>query len=99
MIAALVATMLLAAVDPAASADAPAAASAPTPPAAAAAPPAQAKAKRKDSDVVCWNETPTGSHFSKRICATREQLELNERSSQEALHGRANGPKGSFGPS
>jgi hypothetical protein len=92
------ATMLLAAVDPASSTDAPAASAAPAPPPAAAAAPAQAK-KRKDSDVVCWNEMPTGSHFAKRICATREELELNQRTSQDAMHGRANSPKGSFGPS
>jgi hypothetical protein len=55
-------------------------AAAPAPAAAAAAP-----AKPKAPERVCWDEAPTGSHFTKRYCATREELERRAQQDKDAL--------------
>jgi hypothetical protein len=85
--------LLMAAADPA-----PAAGAAPPAPApAAVAPPAAAKAKQPKK--VCWQEMPTGSHFSKQICATPEELEQMEHNAQDALSDHARPHSGSgLGP-
>ena len=59
---------------------------------------ADAKPKNKDMELVCWRETPAGTHFSKRVCTTRIERERMERQGQEAVgqHPRA-APGGAFG--
>lgn len=49
------------------------------------APAAEAKAKEKNPQLVCWNETPTGSHFSTRVCANKDALEAQGRRDRDAL--------------
>lgn len=62
------------------------------------APADHAKPKNKDLELVCWQETPVGTHFSKRVCATRIERERMERQGQEAVgqHPRG-GPAAAFG--
>ena len=93
MLSVLMAAMLMAAAEPSASAAADG-------PAAAAAPAAPAKAdKPKGIDKVCWEERPTGSHVTKRFCATRDEREKMEQDAQAAVtsRGRAQ-PPGGLGP-
>ena len=52
--------------------------------------------KPKGTDVVCWEETPAGTHFSKRVCSTRDDRELRTRQDQEMLD-RVRGRNGSPG--
>jgi hypothetical protein len=72
----LVVALLLAAPPPEA---APAAPAAVTPVAADAPAPAQ----KSKSEKVCWDEAPTGTRFSHRVCATREQLEQRRKDDQD----------------
>jgi hypothetical protein len=76
-----------------------AAAETPTPPAGADAPAAAAKPKNKDMELVCWQEKPTGSHFTKRVCTTRIERERMERQGQQAIgdHPRTGARQGGFG--
>ena len=37
-------------------------------------------------ELVCRREKPTGSHMSKTVCYTREQIEAQRNAAQEALH-------------
>jgi hypothetical protein len=68
-------------------------------PAPAAAPGKPAKAAEKPTDVVCWVEEATGSHYPQRYCSTRGQLELRERTDKAALNNRGRRPTGGlFGP-
>jgi len=85
----ILAAHLLAIADPA-----PATEGGPTVPAAAAQP-----AKPK-SDKVCWDEAPTGSHYTRHYCASREELEQRERQDKDSLnqHTRTRGKSG-LGPS
>jgi hypothetical protein len=68
---------------------APDAAAATPPPAAqpqaAQAPAADAKPapKKSKDDQVCWEETPTGTRFTKRYCADRSQLQDRTRRDQD----------------
>jgi hypothetical protein len=64
-------------------------AGAPPPAAAAAAP---AKPKAKGSDRICWEEMPTGSHYPKRYCATRDELETRAQRDQDALNQKGRNP-------
>lgn len=91
MLAILVTAAIVAFADPT-----PAPAGGPAPPAAAAAAPAKAKG----SDKVCWDEAPTGSHYTKRYCATRDELAQREKQDKDLLnqHTRT-APKSGFGPS
>ena len=73
----LILTALLVAAEPAAAAVADAA-SGPAAPATAAPP-----VKKAKDQVICWDETPTGTRFSHRVCATREQLEQRRRDDQD----------------
>ena len=36
-------------------------------------------------DVICVREKVTGSHFSQRVCRTREQIEAQRKADQEQL--------------
>jgi hypothetical protein len=60
------------------------------------------KPKPKGSDTVCWTEQVTGSHYPRRYCSTRAELEQRQRRDQEAIaqHGRAptGGAFGKSGP-
>jgi hypothetical protein len=44
----------------------------------AAAPPQKSK-----SEKVCWDEAPTGTRFSHRVCATREQIDQRRKDDQD----------------
>ena len=46
---------------------------------------AHAKSQPRDTDRVCWQEKPTGSHITKTVCTTRGELELRRRQDQAAL--------------
>jgi hypothetical protein len=76
----------------------------PTPPSAGgpapAAAPAAVASKAKGSDKVCWDEAPTGSHYTRRYCATRDELEQREKQDKDLLnqHTRTTGKRG-IGPS
>ena len=48
----------------------------------AAAQPA-APAKTSKTDKICWDETPTGTRFSHRVCATREDIDQRRRDDQD----------------
>ena len=93
MFAVLMSTLLMAAIDPT-----PAAAT-PAPPSAAAAVASQAAQKPKTTDVTCWEERPTGSHVSKRVCASREQIDKAQRDGEDATVSRNRGPQNTFRPS
>ena len=86
MFAMLMSALLMAGADPA-----PSAAPASVPLAVA-----QPLKKSKASDVTCWDERPTGSHVSKRICATREELEKAQRDGQDAVTGAHRSSRGGF---
>jgi hypothetical protein len=87
---ALMSALLLAAVESAPqSAVAPSAA----PAAPTAAESAAAPKKPDGSEKVCWEEHPTGSHLSKTICATRDQLERERQEANESLSGRLSTPR------
>ena len=78
----LFAALLLAAAEPHAP-PAPAAA----PQTAASAPDAKAQpAKSAKADVICWEETPVGTHFSRKVCGTREELDRLHRQAQDYLN-------------
>jgi hypothetical protein len=65
----------------------------------APAPPTAAPAAKPDGPkLICWDEKPTGSHVSKRICATPEQLEKAHREGENPLATRTHGPKNSLSP-
>lgn len=66
--------------DPAA-ATAPAAATPPAP--APVVQPAAAPKKDRGDEKVCWDETPTGTRFSKRVCATRAEIDERRRNDQD----------------
>ena len=74
MVAMLLSVLVMAAADPAPAA---------VPPAVKVAAPAPAKAKTPA--LTCWDERPTGSHVSKRICATREELDKAQRDAQDTF--------------
>lgn len=42
-----------------------------------AAPPQKSK-----SEKICWDEAPTGTRFSHRVCATREEIDQRRRDDQ-----------------
>jgi hypothetical protein len=68
-------------------------------PASAPAKTSAAKPAEKPTDVICWVEEATGSHYPQRYCSTRGQLEQRERVDKEALDTRGRRPTGSaFGP-
>jgi hypothetical protein len=53
--------------------------------------------KTKGAEVVCTEETPAGTHFTHRVCSTRDERELRTRQDQEMLdrvRGRNGGPGG-----
>lgn len=75
----LIAAMLVAAATP----EAPAG-SAATPPATVQPATVQAAATpTPKSEKICWDETPTGTRFSHKVCATREQLDQRRRDDQD----------------
>jgi invasion protein IalB len=78
-------------------------AAADTPASAGAAAPAAATApqpeKKKGSELVCWEEAPTGSHFTKRVCMTRQDLEARQQQDQDAVGQRGRNTPGGFGAS
>jgi hypothetical protein len=82
-------SLLLAGADPASAATAPP----------ANAPPAAAAPKAKAPAMTCWDERPTGSHVTKRICATPEELEKAQRDAQEGLAHRNHGARNALSPS
>ncbi len=91
MFAILFSTLLIAA-DPASAPSAP-------PPTAAAAPaPAEPK-KKNGAERICWDERPTGSHVTTRMCATRDEIDHAREAAKQELGPRVNGPKNPFGPS
>ncbi|WP_372786985.1 hypothetical protein [Phenylobacterium sp.] len=91
MLSVFAAALLLAAADPAPPAVTPPSASAPV---------AQAAAAPKAAKKVCWQETPTGSHFSKQVCVTQDEYDRAQRAAQDSVaeHGRGLPPP-SLGPS
>lgn len=93
MLPVLMAALVLAAADTTPAPAATPAGSAATPVAAA-----PTKTKAKDTDVVCWTEQVTGSHYPRRVCSTRIELEQRQQQDQAAIaqHGRMTGG-GSFG--
>lgn len=55
-------------------------------------PAAQQKA---ETEKICWNEAQTGTRFSHKVCATREQLDQRRRDDQDAkMRLRVNPPVG-----
>lgn len=48
-------------------------------------PSAAPKTKRSRDDVVCWDQTPVGTRFSKRVCATRGQLDDRRQRDQDLV--------------
>ena len=72
----LIAAMLIAAAAPET-----APGSAATPPLAGGA--SAAPAPKPKPEKICWDETPTGTHFSHRMCATRDQLEQRRHDDQD----------------
>ena len=58
------------------------------------------KPKAKGSDQVCWEEMPTGSHYPKRYCASRDELAARAQRDQDALaqKGRSPGAGSGFKP-
>jgi predicted secreted protein len=72
----------------------------PTPPAptAAASPASAEKPAAKDTDVVCWTEAVTGSHYPRKVCSTRAQIEQQRRQDQAFVAARSRAQaKGGFG--
>ena len=82
----LVAALLLAAATPD---PAPAPSATPT----SAAQPS-ADAPQKKPEKICWDETPTGTRFSRRVCATREELDQRRRDDQDWKMGMRPQPAG-----
>jgi hypothetical protein len=41
-----------------------------------------------DSDLVCHEETPTGSSFSREVCRTPEQIEADRKSAEDLMRTR-----------
>jgi hypothetical protein len=74
----LAVALLLAAAPPEAPPAAPAAPAVTPATADAAAPPQKSK-----SEKVCWDEAPTGTRFSHRVCATREQIDQRRKDDQD----------------
>ena len=93
MLPVLMAALVLAAADTTPAPPATTGGSATTPLAAAG-----AKAKKKDTDVVCWTEQVTGSHYPRRVCSTRAEIEQRQRQDQQTIaqHGRGTSG-GAFG--
>jgi hypothetical protein len=87
----IVAALLLAATEPSTPAAPPQAPAAAQPPAAAPAP--QRKAV-DPNERICWNETPVGTHFSERVCATRAQLDAQRRNARETMDRAASAQMG-----
>ena len=57
--------------------------------------PPQAAAKTKKAsreDVVCWNETPVGTRFSKRVCARRGEVDERRQRDQDLVRGIRTAP-------
>jgi len=79
VIAILLSTLLMAA-------DTPPSSSAPAAPAAPAR--AVSPTKTNGSEMVCWEERPTGSHVSQRICESRDHLEKAKQAADDTLSGR-----------
>jgi hypothetical protein len=74
---AIVLSTLLMAADPA------------TPSIAPAAPTKVASAdKSNGGEQICWEERPTGSHVSQRICESRDHLDKAKRAADDTLSGR-----------
>jgi hypothetical protein len=71
----------------------------PTAPAGASVAATATKPKNRDTELVCWQEKPTGSHFTKRVCTTRIERERMERQGQQAIgqHQRTGPRQGGFG--
>ena len=91
MVAVFLVALLMAAGEPA---PASGAASAATPPASAAPAPAKPKPAKK----ICWQEKPTGSHFSKEICPTPDELEQMQHNAQDVVAAHVRPAPGAFGP-
>jgi len=52
------------------------------------------------NEMICRRERPTGSHFSRRVCRTRAQLEAEQAATQDLMRqnrGGAVNPTGSGG--
>lgn len=58
----------------------------------AAAPPPAAAPKPAKSDKICWDETPLGTRFSQRVCATRQELDDRRRLDQDMITRRQYNP-------
>lgn len=57
-----------------------------------------AKPQPRDTDRVCWQEKPTGTHITKTVCSTRGELEQRQRQDQAALSQQPRyAPKSAFG--
>lgn len=87
----LIAAMLMAAATPEASAGV--AATAPAAPASSVQAAADQAAPKK-AEKICWDEAPTGTRFSHRVCATREQLDQRRRDDQDWKMGMRPQPAG-----
>ena len=80
MIAILLSTLLMATDTAAPSSPPPVSA----PPTGAAAP-----AKANGAEMVCWDERPTGSHVSQKICESRDHMDKAKRAADDTLSARA----------
>jgi hypothetical protein len=48
-------------------------------------PPRAGGKKSSRDDMVCWDQTPLGTRFSKRVCATRGDLDDRRRRDQDLV--------------
>ncbi|CAN7244885.1 hypothetical protein LJR219_000996 [Phenylobacterium sp. LjRoot219] len=55
-------------------------------------PPSAAGKKTSRDDVVCWDQTPLGTRFSKRVCASRGDLDDRRQRDQDLIRGVRTAP-------
>ena len=46
-----------------------------------------------EAKLICVRERPTGSHFTKKVCRTREQIKAMRRDTQEMIDSIGPGPQ------
>jgi hypothetical protein len=59
---------------------------------------APAKPEPKPTDRICWREQPTGSHFSRLVCASRQEIDDRQRRDREALERKPRNAPSGFTP-
>jgi hypothetical protein len=58
----------------------------------------EAPPKPKPSDYLCWQETPTGSHFAATMCETRLEMDARTKRDRKTLDPTLRGGRGAFTP-